>query len=69
MKVSRLHGDRDLRLHEEPMPVPQDGEALVRVTAVGICGSDLHEYTAGPIFIPCVGNPSAGGGSLLRLAG
>ena len=49
MKVSRLHGDRDLRLHEEPMPVPQDGEALVRVTAVGICGSDLHWFSEGGI--------------------
>jgi L-iditol 2-dehydrogenase len=42
MKSLRLHGPGDLRLHEEPIPVPGEGEKLLRVTAVGICGSDLH---------------------------
>ncbi len=42
MKVLRLHNPGDLRLHEEPVPMPDDGEKLLRVTAVGICGSDLH---------------------------
>jgi len=32
----------DLRLHDEPLPEPGAGDVLVRVTAVGICGSDLH---------------------------
>ena len=44
MKAFRLHGPRDLRLHDEPRPVPGPGETLVRVTAVGICGSDLHWF-------------------------
>jgi L-iditol 2-dehydrogenase len=42
MKVARLHAVGDLRLAEEPAPEPGPGEALVKVTAVGICGSDLH---------------------------
>jgi L-iditol 2-dehydrogenase len=42
MRSLRLHGPNDLRLHEEPIPVPCEGEKLLRVTAVGICGSDLH---------------------------
>ncbi len=42
MKSLRLHSPGDLRLHEEPVPVPGEGEALLKVTAVGICGSDLH---------------------------
>lgn len=42
MKVLRLHNPGDLRLHDEPIPIPSDGEKLLRVTAVGICGSDLH---------------------------
>jgi L-iditol 2-dehydrogenase len=42
MKVLRLHNPGDLRLHEEPVPMPDDGEKLLRVTSVGICGSDLH---------------------------
>jgi L-iditol 2-dehydrogenase len=41
-KVLRLHGVGDLHLHDEPLPVPGPGDLLVRVTAVGICGSDLH---------------------------
>jgi L-iditol 2-dehydrogenase len=44
MNVLRLHGPGDLRLHTEPAPGPASGEALVRVTAVGVCGSDLHWF-------------------------
>lgn len=41
-RALRLHGPGDLRLHDEPPPVPGRGDLLVRVTAVGICGSDLR---------------------------
>jgi len=44
MKSLRLHGPGDLRLHEEPVPVPRAGENLLHITAVGICGSDLHWF-------------------------
>ena len=44
MKTLRLHNPGDLRLHDEPVPVPGKGEKLLRVTAVGICGSDLHWF-------------------------
>lgn len=44
MKTIRLHAPNDLRLHDEPDPRPGQNEALVRVTAVGICGSDLHWF-------------------------
>jgi L-iditol 2-dehydrogenase len=49
MKVLRLHAQNDLRLHEEPIPTPLQNEALIRVTAVGICGSDLHWYKSAGI--------------------
>ncbi len=49
MRVARLHGHGDLRLHDEPAPAPRAGEALVRVRAVGICGSDLHWFGEGGI--------------------
>ena len=42
MKVLRLHGMRHLHLHDEPNPVPGPGEVLLRVSAVGLCGSDLQ---------------------------
>jgi L-iditol 2-dehydrogenase len=45
MRGVRLHGPRDLRVEDLPDPPPPDrGEVLIRVTAAGICGSDLHSY-------------------------
>jgi len=38
-----------LRVSEEAAPVLADGESLVRVTDVGICGSDLHWFEEGGI--------------------
>jgi L-iditol 2-dehydrogenase len=49
MKSIRLHASNDLRQHAEPEPEPALGEALVRVNAVGICGSDLHWVAEGGI--------------------
>jgi L-iditol 2-dehydrogenase len=49
MDVLRLHGARDIRLHSEAEPIPGPGEDLVRVTAVGLCGSDLHWFEDGGI--------------------
>jgi L-iditol 2-dehydrogenase len=45
----RLHDRRDLRFHDEPVPTPAEDEVLVRVTAVGLCGSDLHWFDEGAI--------------------
>ncbi len=47
MKALKLHGIQDLKLEEAEKPTPAPGEALVRVTAVGICGSDLHWFADG----------------------
>ncbi len=49
MKAARLYGVGDLRVDDEAEPVARDGEVLVRVTAVGLCGSDLHWYAEGGI--------------------
>lgn len=49
MRVARLHAPGDIRLHIEPIPRPHTDEALVRVTAVGICGSDLRRFAEGGI--------------------
>ena len=45
MTAVRLHGPVDLRVEEVAHPGPPGpGQVLLRVTAVGICGSDLHSY-------------------------
>src|SRR6476619_2564570 len=49
MRAAVYHGRRDLRLEDVPEPVPQAGDVKLRVRYNGICGSDLHEYYAGPI--------------------
>jgi L-iditol 2-dehydrogenase len=49
MREARLHGLGDLRLGEAERPVPEPGESLLRVTAVGLCGSDLHWFAEGGI--------------------
>lgn len=57
MDVLRLHGAGDIRLHAEPEPVPGPGQELVRITAVGLCGSDLHWYEDGGIGVDRVREP------------
>ncbi len=49
MKVIRLHARADLRLQDEPVPIAGEGEVLIHVKAVGICGSDLHWFSVGGI--------------------
>jgi len=49
VRALRLHATGDLRLSEEERPKPREGETLVRVTAVGLCGSDLHWFGEGGI--------------------
>lgn len=45
MRALVFHGPGDIRVEELPDPGPAPGEVLIRVTATGICGSDLHGYT------------------------
>ncbi|MBI9050620.1 MAG: zinc-binding dehydrogenase [Anaerolineaceae bacterium] len=44
MKVVRLHAAGDLQYHTEEKPVEIPGDAIIRIGAVGICGSDLHWF-------------------------
>lgn len=52
MKAARWHGVKDIRVEDIPEPQPGRGEVKLKVAWTGICGSDLHEYLAGPIFVP-----------------
>ena len=47
MKAAVFHGPRDIRFEDVPRPVLNEGEALMRIRACGICGSDLHTYREG----------------------
>lgn len=50
MKVAYLTGLRELEIRDAPMPeLKTPGHVLVRVDAVGVCGSDVHYYKAGRI--------------------
>ncbi|MCJ7737352.1 MAG: alcohol dehydrogenase catalytic domain-containing protein [Anaerolineae bacterium] len=49
MKATRLHAAREMHFDEVPTPEPGPGEALIRVRAVGVCGSDVHYYLDGHI--------------------
>ncbi|MEK4221217.1 MULTISPECIES: 2,3-butanediol dehydrogenase [Bacillus] len=52
MKGARWHNVRDIRVEEVEEPKVEKGKVKIQVEWAGICGSDLHEYVAGPIFIP-----------------
>jgi len=49
VRAARLHGPRDVQVHEEERPTPGPDQALLRVEAVGLCGSDLHRFEEGGI--------------------
>lgn len=44
VEAARIHGRGDIRVATEPAETPGPGEVLLRVTSVGLCGSDLHWY-------------------------
>ena len=53
MKAAVWYGKKDVRVEDVPEPpAPGPEEVKIKVHWCGICGSDLHEYLAGPIFIP-----------------
>jgi (R,R)-butanediol dehydrogenase / meso-butanediol dehydrogenase / diacetyl reductase len=53
MKAVRFHTARDIRVEQvaEPGNFSAD-QVLIRPLITGICGTDLHEYIAGPIVTP-----------------
>lgn len=53
MRAAVWHKARDLRVEDVPVPDLADPHSVqVKIAACGICGSNLHEYAPGPIFIP-----------------
>jgi (R,R)-butanediol dehydrogenase/meso-butanediol dehydrogenase/diacetyl reductase len=61
MRALRFHAARDLRIEELEEPGgPGPTDVVVRVASCGICGTDLHEYVAGPIVTPVEPHPLTG---------
>ncbi|WP_217133441.1 2,3-butanediol dehydrogenase [Leucobacter chinensis] len=57
MKAARYYGREDIRIEDiEPQPL-EAGTVRIDVAWTGICGTDLHEYLDGPIFVPEHGHP------------
>ena len=45
MRVTTIHAPRDIRLEERPLPrIEEPTQAIVRVTAACVCGSDLWYF-------------------------
>src|SRR5215471_6578269 len=53
MKAVRYYGKEDIRVEEIAAPSgPGPKQIVVKPKVCGICGTDLHEYAAGPIVTP-----------------
>jgi len=50
MRAAMIVGPRQIVIEEVAIPQPAPGEALVRVAACGICGSDVSFYKGAPDY-------------------
>ncbi|WP_407537613.1 2,3-butanediol dehydrogenase [Acinetobacter baumannii] len=57
MKAARFYDRGDIRIEDIPEPEVTPGTVGIKVAWCGICGTDLHEFMEGPIFIPPCGHP------------
>jgi (R,R)-butanediol dehydrogenase/meso-butanediol dehydrogenase/diacetyl reductase len=61
MRAAVWHDKKDIRFEDVPDPfIEKDDDVIIQVHWAGICGSDMHEYEAGPIFIPTEPHPISG---------
>ncbi|UKA51624.1 2,3-butanediol dehydrogenase [Arthrobacter sp. FW305-123] len=57
MKAARFYARNDLRIDDVPEEPVRAGTVKLKVAWCGICGTDLHEFLEGPIFVPSPGHP------------
>ncbi|NBJ68211.1 MULTISPECIES: 2,3-butanediol dehydrogenase [Clostridia] len=62
MKAAVWYGKKDIRVEERELKPLKDDEVKVKVAWAGLCGSDLHEYQEGPVFIPTEKEDDLAGG-------
>ncbi|PYI33335.1 alcohol dehydrogenase [Aspergillus indologenus CBS 114.80] len=61
MRAVRFYGAGDIRVDQIEEPVCGEGQVKIRPAFVGICGSDLHEYTCGRHLVPLTPHAITGG--------
>lgn len=49
MKAARLYKAKDLRYEDVEVPQPAPDEVLIRISANGLCGSDIHFFEDGKL--------------------
>jgi (R,R)-butanediol dehydrogenase / meso-butanediol dehydrogenase / diacetyl reductase len=61
MRAAVFYDEHDIRVEDVAEPGPlRPGQVRLRPILCGICGTDLHEYLAGPIVIPTSPHPLTG---------
>ncbi|QII02818.1 2,3-butanediol dehydrogenase [Rhodococcoides fascians A21d2] len=60
MRAAMYYGPNKVEITDVPEPHPGEGQVKIKIGFNGICGTDLHEYYAGPIFIPTSPHPLTG---------
>lgn len=61
MTAAIYHGRGDIRIEQTPVPHAGDGDLLLRVATVGVCGTDAGEWDHGPVQIPLEHDHAASG--------
>ena len=49
MRAAVLVEPGRIEMEERPIPTPTPGDVLIRVSSVGVCGSDTHYYRDGRV--------------------
>ncbi|WP_321166948.1 2,3-butanediol dehydrogenase [Halopenitus malekzadehii] len=60
MKAARFHGTEEVHVEDVDQSPLGDSDVRIDIEVCGICGSDLHEYRAGPHFTPEEPHPRTG---------
>jgi (R,R)-butanediol dehydrogenase/meso-butanediol dehydrogenase/diacetyl reductase len=61
MRAAVWYGRKDTRVVDVPdAPSPGPGEVKIKIAWAGVCGTDLHEYSVGPVFMPVEPHPLTG---------
>ncbi|OPX12092.1 2,3-butanediol dehydrogenase [Gordonia sp. i37] len=60
MRAAMFYGQQHVEIVDADEPTPSTGQVKIKVGFNGICGSDLHEYYAGPLNIPTEPHPLTG---------